>query len=136
MTQPRLLDTNILLRYLTGDDPAKARRSLALLTQVDDGQEKLVTTAMVIFEVVFTLQRTYKQTPAQIQQHLLPILGLRDLQLANKPIFLQALDLYVQHRISFADAFNAAFMLHRGISEIYSFDTDFDSLPGIIRLEP
>jgi len=37
MTSLRLLDTNILLRYLTGDDSAKARRSLALLTRVDDG---------------------------------------------------------------------------------------------------
>ena len=107
-----------------------------IVARIEQGELQVRTSDTVVFEVVFTLQRTYKQTPAQIQQHLLPILGLRDLQLANKPIFLQALDLYVQHRISFADAFNAAFMLHRGISEIYSFDTDFDSLPGISRLEP
>jgi hypothetical protein len=39
MTSPRSLDTNILLRYLTGDDPARARRSLALLTLVDGGND-------------------------------------------------------------------------------------------------
>src|SRR4051812_30258385 len=39
MTSPRLLDTNILLCYLTGDDPAMARRSFAPLTRVDGGND-------------------------------------------------------------------------------------------------
>jgi predicted nucleic acid-binding protein len=41
----------------------------------------------------------------------------------------------VQHRISFADAFNAAFMQQQ-IGEIYSWDADFDRIPGIARIEP
>jgi predicted nucleic acid-binding protein len=38
--------------------------------------------------------------------------------------------------LSYADAFNAAYMQSRGITEIYSWDTDFDRLPGITRIEP
>jgi len=37
---------------------------------------------------------------------------------------------------SFADAFNAAYMKARGTTQVYSWDTDFDSIEGITRLEP
>ncbi|MDP2662208.1 MAG: hypothetical protein Q8R28_15895, partial [Dehalococcoidia bacterium] len=37
---------------------------------------------------------------------------------------------------SFAGAFNAACMQSRGVSEIYSWDTDFDGFEGLARLEP
>ncbi len=49
---PRLLDTNVLIRYFTRDDPAKGERALALLLRVEQGQAKLATTATVIFETV------------------------------------------------------------------------------------
>ncbi len=67
---------------------------------------------------------------------MLPLLQLRDLHLPNKPVYVQALDFYVQHPISFADAFNAAFMQRHQIAEIYSWDADFDRIPGIARVEP
>ena len=37
--------------------------------------------------------------------------------------------------LSFTDSTTVALMLDLGIKEIYSFDSDFDSVPGIIRLE-
>ena len=56
----RFLDTNILLRYLTRDDEAKARRALALMIRVERGEEQVVTSPMVIFETVFTLEKSYR----------------------------------------------------------------------------
>lgn len=38
--------------------------------------------------------------------------------------------------MSFVDAYNIAFMEDREIKEIYSYDTDFDKVEGIKRLEP
>src|SRR5919204_3943451 len=94
---PRLLDTNILLRHLTRDDSAKAGRALALLERVARGQEALVTTPMVIFETVFTLQHSYHVARPQIREQLLPILALRGLALPNKRRYARALDLFVAH---------------------------------------
>ena len=37
---------------------------------------------------------------------------------------------------SFADAFNVAFMEERQVKEIYSYDTDFDRIDDLKRLEP
>ena len=51
----RFLDTNILLRYLTGEDEQKASASFNLLLKAERGEELLVTSDLVIAETVFTL---------------------------------------------------------------------------------
>ena len=134
--QPRFLDTNILLRYLTRDDEEKARRALALLTRVERGEEKVMTSPLVILETVFTLQSRYRVPRERIKELLEDIISLRGLQLLNKSLYYRTFDLYVDKNISFADAYNAAYMESRGVSEVYSWDTDFDGLEGIARFEP
>jgi uncharacterized protein len=130
------LDTNILLRYLTRDDERKALSALDLLTRIEQGQEKVITSSLVIFETVFTLQRFYRVQRQQIKELILPIIALRGLQLPDKHVYQRAFDLYISKNISFADAYNAAYMLTEHISTIYSWDTDFDKIEDIVRLEP
>lgn len=132
----RFLDTNILLRYLTRDDDHKARRALDLLIRVEQGEEKVITSSLVIFETVFTLQSFYKLPRLQIKELIVPIISLRGLHLPGKNTYYRAFDLYVTQNISFADAYNAAYMLAEQVSDIYSWDTDFDKIEGITRLEP
>ncbi|MBI2848590.1 MAG: PIN domain-containing protein [Chloroflexi bacterium] len=132
----RFLDTNILIRYLTKDDPAKAQEALTLLTRVERGEEKVVISPMVVFEVVFTLQRRYRVPRELIRESLQDIVSLRGIELANKQLFRSALDLYARHAISFADAYNSAYMQSRRLVEIYSWDTDFDKIEGLVRVEP
>lgn len=132
----RFLDTNVLLRYLLRDDEEKAERALNLLRRLELGTEKACVSPMVIFEVVFTLQRRYRVPRQQIRDSVLDILSLRGLELPNKKLYERALDLYAGQAISFADAFHAAYMNSRGIREIYSWDRDFDRIEGITRVQP
>lgn len=39
-------------------------------------------------------------------------------------------------KISFADAYSAAYMASRGVKEIYSWDSDFDKVGEVVRVEP
>ena len=132
----RFLDTNILLRYFTRDDEQKAQRALNLLMRVEQGEEKVITSSLVIFETVFTLQSFYKVPRQRIKELILPIISLRGLQLPDKNLYYHTFDLYTTKNISFADAYNAAYMLSEKVSTIYSWDTDFDKIEGIVRLEP
>ena len=132
----RFLDTNILLRYLTRDDEAKARRALALMIRVERGEEQVVTSPMVIFETVFTLEKSYRIARSTIKERLEDIISLRGLRLANKQLYYDALDLYASKNISFADAYNVAFAKVCGVSEVYSWDSDFDGIEGLERVEP
>ncbi|MSQ40826.1 MAG: hypothetical protein EXR55_04055 [Dehalococcoidia bacterium] len=52
----RFLDTNILLRHLTGDDPLKAQACSLLLQRVEWGEEVVETSDCVVWETVFVLQ--------------------------------------------------------------------------------
>lgn len=132
----RFLDTNILLRYLTQDDDEKAEKALQLLLKVEQGEERVITSSLVIFETIFTLQSFYKVPRQHIKDLMLPLISLRGLQLADKKVYNHTFDLYITKNISFADAYNAAYMLLEGIESIYSWDTDFDKIEGVTRIEP
>lgn len=71
-----------------------------------------------------------------IRSLLVPLIGPPSVNLDDKHIYMDALDLYVAVNVSFADAFNAAFAQSRGIELIYSWDTGIDRLPGAQRIEP
>jgi predicted nucleic acid-binding protein len=132
----RFLDTNILLRYFTKDDEAKALKALALLQRIERGEERAETSLPVIFETVFTLQRRYRVPLPQIRDLMLPILRMRGLRLPSKTLCIVALDLFAERNISYVDAFNTLYMQSRHITEVYSWDTDFDRIEGITRIEP
>ncbi len=132
----RFIDTNLFLRYFTRDDEKKAEDVLKLLKRVERNEEKVITSPLVIFETVFTLETYYKIPREEIKNLLQTILNLRGLRLDFKGIFESALELYSERKISFADAFNACFMQQAGVKEIYSFDEDFDKIEGIKRVIP
>ncbi|MBV5339042.1 MAG: PIN domain-containing protein, partial [Deltaproteobacteria bacterium] len=50
------VDTNLFIRYLTNDDSAKADKVEKLLDDAAAGSLKLVTTEMVIAEIVWVLE--------------------------------------------------------------------------------
>ncbi len=95
-----------------------------------------MTSPMVVFETIFTLQHYYRLPKERIRGHVSDLLSLRSLHVPNKQVYHRALDLYVRRNISFTDAYNAAAMHQRQLTEIYSWDADFDKLPGITRVEP
>jgi predicted nucleic acid-binding protein len=38
--------------------------------------------------------------------------------------------------LGFIDAYNAVFIKHYGVNEVFSYDADFDAIEGIKREEP
>lgn len=137
MQQPvRFIDTSVFLRILLRDDEEKSKRALALMLAAEHGETRVATSVLVIFETIFTLQRRHGVDRRRIQAMVLPIVNLRNVQLPEKALIRRALDLYVAHRVAFADAYNAAEMEARGITEIYAWDAHYARLPGVTVLEP
>ncbi len=134
----RFLDANIFLRYFTRDDPEKAERCRELLQRVRTGEEEVTTSESVIAEVVYVLSsaRLYGLDPERIRALLFPVLTLKGMQLRERRLYLQALDLYVEHHLDFEDALTVAHVQRRGIPAIVSYDRDFDQVKGIRREEP
>ena len=53
------IDTNILVRLLTDDDPAQAEAVRRLLTPLDTVAESVVINDIVLVETLWTLHRLY-----------------------------------------------------------------------------
>ena len=134
----RFVDTNIFLRYLTRDDPVKAEACFRLLEQARKGEIALTTSESVIAEVVFVLSspRVYGLSREDVRARLYPLLALEGLKLPERSKYFRALDLYANHAVDFEDALTAAEMERSGISELYSYDADFDRMENVARLEP
>jgi predicted nucleic acid-binding protein len=131
-----LLDTNVILRHLLGDHPEQSPRATAYLRQVEQGQVRVRTSELVVFEAVFTLERHYRLPKKRVPDSLLPLLELPGIVLPGKQRLREAFDLYVQLNLPFADAYHAALMRRLGAEEMVSFDREFDRIPDIRRVEP
>jgi predicted nucleic acid-binding protein len=77
------LDTNIFIRYLTNDDPVKAERVDKLLEQAAKGERRLVTTELVIAEVVWVLESFYNLNNTAIAPMIKAILATSGLEVIN-----------------------------------------------------
>ena len=136
----RFLDANVILRYLTRDDEAKAEACYELFQRVQRGEEEISTFEAIVAEVVYVLSSPrlpYRLDHGEIQARLLPILTLRGLKLPHKRVCLRALDLYASSAfLDFEDALAVAHMERRRITEIVSYDRDFDRVAGLRRAEP
>ena len=132
----RFLDSNVILRYFVWDEPRKAERAKHLIRRVETGHERLVTTALVVAEVVWVAQSVYRYPKPKLIELLQSLLNTPHLEFDQKELLLAAISLFELKPIDFIDAYNAVWMQARGPEQIYSYDTDFDLIPGIQRIEP
>jgi predicted nucleic acid-binding protein len=134
----QFVDANIFLRYLTQDPPNQAQACHGLFLKAQRNEIELTTSEAIISEVVYVLssKRLYGLTREDIRNSLYPLLTLSGLKLAGRSVFLRALDLYVAYRLDFEDALAIAHMEHNKISEILTYDREFDQVAGVQRIEP
>jgi uncharacterized protein len=130
------IDSNVVLCHLHGDHPEHSPRATALVARIERGEMEAQLSDMVLFETVFTLERSYKIPKAQIRDAILALLALPGLVLPGKRRYARIFEIYVGLNLPFGDAYIAAEMERFGANELYSFDKQFNRVPGITRLEP
>lgn len=131
------VDTNVFLRYFTNDDPAKADRIEKLFEEAEKRKFVLVSSHLVIEELVWTLESYYKISPPIIEQMLLKVINTPFIEIPEENLIIQALDLYVTQNIDFIDAYNAFFMSGMGLTRIYTYDAKhFKRVDWVEIMEP
>lgn len=116
------VDTNVFLRFLTNDDPAKAKRAEILFRDALRGKVKLATSLLVIAEIIWTLESFYKLEKSDIATKVEKILNTPNLFCPETPLLFMALDLYVHANVDFVDAYNAFHMKDQGLTQILTYD--------------
>ena len=132
----KFVDTNIFLRLLLWDDTLKAEACRKFFKKALEHHEPLCTTSLVIAEIVWVLEKSYRYPRAKVAESVLRILSTDNLQVEGKEILMESLGLYQLKKIDFIDAFNTVTMLEKGIKTICSYDNDFDTIKSIHREEP
>jgi predicted nucleic acid-binding protein len=132
----RYLDANIFLRFLRKDHPTWSPACKQLFEDIEQDTIQVWTSGLVLSEVVFVLDRTYKVPRADIAANLMPLIQLRSLRLPSKKLYRRIFALYTTTNLSFVDCHNVALMESKGEHEIYSYDEWYKKIGTVTRLEP
>lgn len=126
-----LLDTNVVIRHLTGDPPDMAKRATRFLAAEVD----LVIADLVLAECVYVLESVYRIDRVGVAQLMRSALTLPTIS-ANVELLLRALEIYELDRLDFAEAYLVAAAELTGVRSIASFDKAIDRVPSVERLSP
>lgn len=137
MTKP-FIDTDVIIRFLTGDDLQKQAAATTLFEQIEQGILTVVAPDTVIADAVYVLSspRLYHVARDEIRELLTTLVRLSHFQVQNRFCVLRALELYASTKLDFGDTLIIASMEQQNSRILYSYDTDFDRIQGIARREP
>jgi len=97
------LDTNVLVRYLTQDDPAQARKANALIGGVVGKGERLHLDVVVVCEVVWVLRGAYDFNKETVAGAIEKILDAAQFSIEDRDLLREALEAYRTSQGDFAD---------------------------------
>lgn len=128
----RLVDANIVIRFLLNDDPKKSEAFANLLRK---STTPLVLPDVIFAEIIWVLTSYYKVPKQQIIQSLESLLAQDSIQ-ANKNMLGKSLIIYESFNIDYIDAYMVSYVEERDLSGIYSYDKHLDRVKTVKRLEP
>jgi predicted nucleic acid-binding protein len=126
------VDTNILVRHLTGDPPEMAARATEYLRT----ESELFLTDLVAAETVYVLESFYETPRPQVAEALRSLLAFQSVVCVDPALLLRAVESYETDRIDFAEAYLVACAESTGVEKIASFDRSLDRVQTVERIEP
>jgi predicted nucleic-acid-binding protein len=126
------VDTNILVRHLTGEPTGMAERATAFLANADE----LLVADLILAETVYVLESFYKAPRSQVADAMRSLLALSCVVTIDPALLLRALEVYELDRIDFAEAYLVAQAETSGVRVVVSFDKSIDRVKTIRRIEP
>ena len=126
------VDTNVLIRHLTGDPPAQAARATRYLAEADE----LLLPDLILAEVAYVLESFYETPRGRVADTLRAVLGFPAITVVDPELMQRAVEAYDIDRLDFADAYLVACAERSGVGVIASFDRSIDRVGTVRRVEP
>lgn len=115
----RLIDTNVILRYLLDDVPDMSAKAAIIIS------EGAFVLPEIIAEAVYVLDGVYDVPKKEICNALTSLLD--EVSISNKAVIIKALDIFAKHNLDFVDCIIVARSKILGES-VFSFDKKLNSL--------
>lgn len=126
------VDTNILIRHLTGDPPDMAARATRYL----ESAPQLLLADLIVAETVCVLESFYKAPRGQVAEAMRSLIAFDSITTVDPALLLRAIEVYEVDRLDFAEAYLVANAESTGVNRIASFDTAIDRVTTIERIDP
>jgi predicted nucleic-acid-binding protein len=126
------VDTNVLIRHLTGDPPEMAARATAALAEA----EELLLADLVVAECVYVLESFYEVERERVAGLMRAAITLPSIKTVDSASLRRALEVYEVERLDFAEAYLVAQAEATGVGSVLSFDRSIDRVTTVRRQQP
>jgi predicted nucleic acid-binding protein len=133
VSKRRLVDTNLIVRYLVQDHEKHAKAAGKLFDSCDRGDVVIVVLPAVLAECVFVLESFYEHPRGDIASALGRLISSPGVELGGTTIHLDALERYRKTKVHFVDCLLAATAAAED-TPVATFDQDFRKF-GDVRVE-
>lgn len=123
------VDANIFLRFILNDNERLAKKAKDYFQKAKEGNVKLIFASEILMEINYVLLKVYSVPKSKIIEYLSTIIKTPYLEIPDRKILLNSLDIYQKYSIDFIDALLFSYSIENN-SEVLSFDADFKKLPS------
>jgi predicted nucleic-acid-binding protein len=124
MSKRRLIDTNLIIRYLVQDHEKHAAAAARLFVGCDHGELVLVVLPEVLAECVFVLESFYEKARSETATVLSQLITSPGVEIDDQAVHVDALKRYGQTKVHFVDCVVAATAAADKVP-VATFDRDF-----------
>ncbi|HCC68821.1 MAG TPA: hypothetical protein DEP99_02935 [Nitrospiraceae bacterium] len=117
-----ILDTSVILRFLTGNSTEKKERFKKLIRDTTSEKSTLLVPLMVVIELVYVLEKIYRLEKDDVREKVESILTLTPVEIESEYVVLESLRLYTEEKMKFGDAMILAKSRVSGITPVFTFD--------------
>jgi len=128
--KPLLVDTNVLLRFITGEPADQASQVARLFEAADSGKARITVLPMILADAVYVLTGFYghsRSKTAEVLAHLLSSPGFHSEENGK---MVHALKLFGAGKLDFADCYLAAISIADS-QTLVSYDRELGKLHGV-----
>jgi predicted nucleic-acid-binding protein len=126
------LDTNIIVRHLTGDPPEMARKATAFLAAAHE----LLLADLIVAETVYVLESFYEVPRERVAELVRAVLAFPPVKVIDNRLLLRAVEIYEINRLDFAEAYLVAAAEVSGVGVVASFDKSVSRVGTAKHLVP
>ena len=123
----KLIDANVILRYLLRDEETLFQKASALLEKVKTGEDKVVILESVLAECVYVLLKIYKVNRSTIAEKLRSLFYYKGVANPDKMDLIDSINLFGQTHLSFVDCVLCAKSKNNAMP-LFTFDEELKNV--------
>jgi len=124
------LDTNVLVRYIMGDEPVQSSKAARIVERLFTGRDTAFISLVSVVETVWVLQNVYGLSDQDVAQAVERMLQVETVTVQNENEVSAAARMLKTGQGSFEDALIGALGVWAGCTSTLTFDRKASRLPG------